>query len=521
MKAHLRYEALTIFKTFDKKEFIDFGQFISIAPFLNTIGGKFTFGNSSERKKHSIKLAKFFTLLKSSYPDFTDLTNTYLMKKMGTNSISTIKKYFVQLKLLCDHFLVFKEISIDKYYYDEALLYQYQGRLLNKHFDIKYNDVLKQIDTPHSYNLKDFLMKFNFGVINFMRIAPEIKLRTNNDLKKVMDLQLDPSFNLLFHFIFDSIKIIVNLIAHANSYAFKLESVEFYTLFKKSFPNEVLEYIIKKAIQLTSSKTTKKIIELYWLKYLFRTTEGKDAAKYFKQYIVILDITDDKLSRDERYDFYHERNFGFWLGMKYPEFENDEFKLYDLYLNNKAYKASGKDKLQLMELKNLIVRGDNTKRFEWTSKVLKKYIHEVEPEYQDILLHFRNAGLFFQRDKNYTKALEELREIEKKGQHTMTRDILHLYILIYYEIGYYDSALSSIDSLRKYLTNQHIGLASAKPVKKFITCVKKLIENTINKTDDYEKILTIINENNLIISKKWLLEKISEHRSKKSYKKLA
>lgn len=518
MKAPLRYEAITIFKTFDKKEFADFGQFLSIAPFINTIGGKFAFGKSNERKKHSIKLVKFFTLLKPSYPDFSSLTNQYLMKKIGTKSISIVKKYFAQLKVLCDHFLVLKEISIDKYYYDEALLYQYQGRVLYKSFDLKYSSVLKELNNVHSYGLKDFLMKYDIGLIKYTRYAPNIQMKTSKDIFKVMDLQIDPSFNLLFYFVFDSINLIVNLIAHANATNIKLHEIKFYTLFKKCFPDETLEYIIKKAIQLSSSTATKKIIELYWLKYLFRVTKGKEAAIYFRKYIDILESITPKLTQNEKYTFYHERFFGFWLALEYPEFENLEFRLYDLYLKHKAYKASGKEKLQLQELKSLTMRGDNTSRFDWTTKVMKNFLSEINQETRESMQHLRNAFLFFLRDKNFEKSLEELREIDKKGHHSMTRDVLHLYILIYYELGYYDSALTALDSLRKYLSNQNIGERTAEPFKKFITCIKNLITNKINNTDDFEKILTIINENNLIVSKKWLLEKISEQRSRKSSK---
>ncbi len=148
MKAPLRYQALEIFKTLDAKELRDFQYFLTFGPFLNSIGGKFSFRQSIQRKKQSLKLTKFFTLLKPFYPEFKDLTltNDYLMKKMKAQSISSIKKYFMNLKIICDHYLVLKEISIDKYYYDEALLYQYQGRSLKKLFDVKYKVVLTNLE---------------------------------------------------------------------------------------------------------------------------------------------------------------------------------------------------------------------------------------------------------------------------------------------------------------------------------------------------------------------------------------
>lgn len=519
MKPSLRYETLTIFKSFTKKEFSEFEQFLSLTPFLNTIGGEFSYGKSSERKKYSKNLETFFKLLKPFYPDFSKLTNEYLLKKMRLKSLSLVKKNFSNLKLLCDHFLVLKEISTDKYYYDEALLYQLQARNLDIQFDRKYADVVTKLDNPSSFHDKDFLMKYNTGLIKFMRESQHFKLRSGIEIFKVMELQLEPSFNLLFFFVIDSIKVITNLIGHANGTTIDLNKIEFYRFFKTRFPNETIEYIIKKAIKSSLSSTIKKIIELYWLSYLFRTTKGKEAGVYFKRYIDILESVTPKLSLNEKYSLYHERHFGFWLALEFPEFEADEFRLYELYFKHKAYKATGKDNLQLYELKSIILRGDNTYRYEWTTKIMQQYLKEVVPEDQENLEHYRNAMLFFTRDQNYEASLKELRALEKKGHHTLTREILQLHSLIYYEQGHFDSALASIESLRKYLFNHQVGPATAVPFKKFITCFKKLVSNTISQRDDYESILAIINENNLMVSKKWLFKKISEQRAKLSSKR--
>ncbi|MEO8666172.1 MAG: hypothetical protein ABI462_11825, partial [Ignavibacteria bacterium] len=514
MKSLLRYEALEIFKTLDKKEFSDFQQFLKVGPYLNNIGDKFSFRQSIQRKKQSVKLTKFFTLLKQFYPEFTDLTNAYLIKKMHAQSISSIKKYFMNLKIMCDHFLVLKKIATDKYYYDEALLYQYQERSLTRLFDLKHKTVAKNLEACRSYNVKDFLMKFSIGLIDFMRQVPEIKVKKSTDMKRAVELQIGPSFNLLFYFVFDSITVIVNLIGNANSTNLNLEKNEFYSLFKKLFPDKILEDIIAKAIQLNPDKTTKKIIELYWLNYLFRTCKGKEAGSYFKQYIDILEVIDNKLSINERYDMYNEMAFGFWLTMKYPEFEDEEFRFYDLYLKNKAYKASGKDRMNLVEFKNLILRGDNSWRYDWTTNVMKNHIHELDEDYQVILTYYRNASLYFYRDKNFQRAAEIILKIQKKGNHFLTRDILHLQVLIYYELEYFDSALTTLDSLRKYLVNQNVGAATAIPIKKFITCIRTLIRNNINHTDSFESIEPIIYGEGIVGSKLWLREKVIEQKAK-------
>lgn len=517
----LRYEALEIFKTFNQQEFTDFEHFLDVGQYLNTLGGKLSFGKSTERKRLSNKLKQFFRLVKPFYPDFKDLSNAYLLKRMKTGSISNIKKYFAKLKMLCDHFLVLKEISTNKYYYDDALLFQYQKRDLETSFDQKYKSVLKEINSSSEYHVKDFLMRYNAGVLYFNRIAPHVKMRSNTELLGVINLQEGPWFDFLFYFMLDSIRVILNFIGHANSFAINLEDIEMYRIFKQCFPDETLKSIFAMAIRRTTGKTAKKAIELHRLQYLFRTTDSKEAGVYFTKYVNILEEISNRLSLEERFDFYHERHFAFWIAMKYPEFEDIEFKMYDLYLKHEGYKTTGKDMLELLELKNLIVRGDNTFRYEWTTNVIKKYLPKLDPQFQDILLHYRNAYVYFHKEKKFEQALEELRLIEKRSHYSVTREILHLQILVFYELGYYDSCLNSLDSLRKYLINQQLSTASAEPFKKFITCMHILINNVMNKKTNCEGILQIIRENKIVASKLWLKEKVSEleHKFQPSYRR--
>ncbi len=63
---------------------------------------------------------------------------------------------------------------------------------------------------------------------------------------------------------------------------------------------------------------------------------------------------------------------------------------------------------------------------------MKNFLSEIELETRESIQHLRNAFLFFLRDKNFEKSLEELREIDRTETNSTTRDILHLYIHKYY-----------------------------------------------------------------------------------------
>lgn len=505
----LNYKALDILRIMNKDEFNNLYDFVKLS-------GNFEFTDSeifegfTKRKRKSESLIAFFETIKDFYPAFSgELTNNYLLSKY--RSISNIKKLFAKLEKLCEHYLVMQEIAEDKYYYNEALLYQYQKRGLKKHFYEKYNDIYSKYSSSGDYNIRDYLSRFTAGLLYFMIKSPDINMQRNREIEKVIKLQTEPSFNLLFYFIFDSLKLIVNLIAHINSYKINPDNIEFYELFKKCFPVEKLKDIVDLAVRKAPDSLTKRIIKLYWLNYLFRTTHGKKAGVYFKNYYHLLDTVSKRLNINEKFDLYHEIIFGFWLSTEYPEYEELEFKFYDSYLKNEGFKAAGKEKMVFVEFKNLMIRGDGTRRYKWTTRLIKNHLKDVPDKYHKTLLNLRSANLYFMHYK-YEKALGKLFNI-KRQHHTITRDILNLYIKIYYDIGEYNRALYYIDSLRMHLSNQKTGKAMMDPFKGFISCTKKLIKNRTEKIDDKTSLINIINKYKIIVSKEWLLRKISQLQS--------
>jgi hypothetical protein len=502
----LKYKALEILNTFSENELKKFDLFMENC-------GHFKINETfiiADKNGHGKKLLEFYKALREIYPQFLDrLTNSYLKKRLEIRSDSNIKKYFTQLGILCDHFIVLREIETDKYYYDEALLYQYQTRNLKKYFVKKFKATDRKLNDSQLYNIKDYLMKFTTGLINYMISSQDIKMKKNSELDKIIKLQTTPSYNLLFYFVFDSMKVIIGLISHSNSYNVELEKIPFYKLFRESFPDKRLSSIIKVAMSRAKRPLHRKIIKLYWLNYLFRTHQNRKSGEYFKTYSDLLNNVSNKLSLSEKFDFYFEKMSGFWLALNFPEFEDIEFEFYDRYLANEGYKAPGKDKMTFIEFRNLLIRGDSTFRFEWTSSIIKKYLDAVPEQYHETLLTLRNANLYFTRDKEYDKTLAELSKLKNRMHYTVTQDILVLHIKIFYEQEHYDLCLHKLDSLNKYVSNQRLGSATARPYKKFISCTKKIIRLKLNEKTDIDKLKDTINKDNLIVSRKWLIEKIS------------
>lgn len=505
----LNYSALKILRTFDKIEIKEFVDFIKLTPFLNTIGGHFTYGKSKKRKKLSPKLIFFLKLIKNYKlkisGDLTDLTNEYLMEKLKTKSTSIIKKHFSELEKLCEHFLVFKEISEDKRYYPEALLYQLLNRNLESRFDKKFNELTKTLNKSNDFHLDDFYTQYQINSIRFMMKWNKIN-KKGDKIEDLLNMSAKPNYYLLFHFVFDSLKVIVGIKSQTNSHEFNPNSIEYYKLFKDLFPDKTLEDIVKLTISKAPNNKLKKIIKLYWTSYQLRITEGEEVAKYLRQYFALLKSLKNVLSIDEKYDLYHDKIEGFWLALKFPKYIPLEFKIYNQYLLDDGYKATGKDSFTYVEFMNLLYRGLATKKFIWTKQYIKKYLRKVPKEYHDIIRHYTMACVY-ESKKDYKAALQELDQIKKRPHYTVTRDISQRRIRIYYEMGKFDESLDVLDSLTHYLKNQKIGETTNLPYEKFIWCTKKLIQIQEHKKINYSKVLEVITKSKSINSREWLKEK--------------
>lgn len=508
----LKFKAIDILKTFDKNEFKRFEEFIEVADYFE-IKQKNKFINQKSRNRKNKIIIKFFSKIKDFYPNFNQtLSNKILLAEF--KSKENVRKLFSQLGRICEHFMVLEEINTDKYYYNEALLFQYQGRNL-KYFFENYRNIIYNLDYNGLFNIKDFQKKATYQLINFMAMNQLDKFQKNNaQLKTVIRLQTDPSFNFLFYFVFDSMKVIVNIIGHANSLDFNIKKNKFFRIFTNSFPAKTLKEIVNLAIKKSSSNLHRQIIRLYWLNYLFRTTESDKAGGYFIEYFFILDKIARDLSIDEKYDFYQEKIFGFWLALKDKNYERVEFEFYESYFNNKAYLATGMNTMKLIDFKNIINRAYMTGRYSWVKQIVSSHLEFVSKEYHENLLNLHWANIFFAENK-YKEAILKLENIKKYKHYTEPRDKLGLLIKIYYHIGEYELAINKMNSLRRYFNYHKVSHPTTIPFRVFMSCVMLLINHKTehdrnNARIIKEKIIKKIDESESIFSKHWLSEQVQD-----------
>jgi len=488
----IRYKALQILKTFSDKDVREFKLFL-LSPFFTT-------------NKSIVGLFKVIS--KNFHPGYCSIkmTNEYIMKLCKIRKGSTLKNLFADLYPLSEKYLEMKGFRRNSHLRYEALLEELLNPELSNIFLSKYKEINNRLSKSKKFFAKDFYLKY---IINDLFISCKDNigiLKNNTSLKDIMKIEYKSSESLFLFSLIDFIKQRISIISHSNTYNLKLDEIPFYNIFIKSFPNDQIKEIIDKFCYRDGF--SKEILELYFLNLLFRTTKGEAAIDYFKQYMDLLKKNTLRLSIEERYNFYREFTWLCFFAMEFKQYEDTEFEFYDMYLKNKGFIANGKNYMNLREFKHMLIRGVNTFRYDWTKNYIKKYIKFLPEEYRDTTLRLYNANIFLRKDKIPQKALEELNGIKTLFSYDTKREFHHATIMCYFDLGRYEEVIYKCDSFRHFLINQNIGNTYGDPFKKFLKYIRQITKLKLNNKIPESDIVRKINNDGLVASKLWLIEKI-------------
>ncbi|MBL0106725.1 MAG: hypothetical protein IPP52_05400 [Ignavibacteria bacterium] len=114
--------------------------------------------------------------------------------------------------------------------------------------------------------------------------------------------------------------------------------------------------------------------------------------------------------------------------------------------------------------------------------------------------------------KNYEESLKYLSLINL-DQILLKLDVNILNAMIYYELNYYDSAVSTADSFRRFLKeNDVLSLEVKNSHLNFINSYKAIVKHRESNSGIFEltKLKEEIENFSIVRRKKWLLEKIDD-----------
>jgi len=255
------------------------------------------------------------------------------------------------------------------------------------------------------------------------------------------------------------------------------------------------------------------VIEIYYLMY--KCMLGK---KYGEEYIRLKESIGKNLelfSREEQYNLFLILESCCLTQMRYGNLSdyNELLDVYELMLGREIFSVTSRDYMQANLFRNIFYTAVVLGKFEWAEKFTSDYSAYLLPGQKEDMIHYTSSILKFER-KEFEDALGEIIKVNY-GFFVFKFDARLLMMKIYYEMKAFDSAMSLVDTFTHFLAkNKKVSEIYKEQFMNFLKFLKILIKlsqsyHTAGKTDIHELTAKIKNTQ-ILINKRWLLEKASE-----------
>lgn len=469
-----------ILKTLSSKELKDFRKFIN-SPFHNN------------RKS----VVKFFNILAKAAPEYDSplILKEVIFKKLFGNknyNDNLIRVNSHYLNELLEKFLAVNRFINNKIDYNLMLADEMATREMYKQFDKNISVCLKLLDSEkpegeivlfQRFRIENSIMQRNSiessGIYEKLK-APIVIDKVFSDLKKY--------FAYKTVILFLQSKIIRGNYGTENVFAdlensFNLLKIDDYS----DTPVILLYYYLAKMLSDISNESyfykVKELMSVY----------GKEFNLYDKTGVYV--------------------NLSNYCIRKvldgFDKFDLERFEIYKEELKEKTY-LNYDGTMSPVFYRNVTGLGLQLKEYEWTKNFIYEYKHELTAELRENYSNFCLAQYEFQM-KNFETSLE----LNSKLKHD------ELYLKIYskilniqnlYELKYFDTLDSSIESFRHFISNNKLIPTDRKiNFTNFFKYLNKII-SVQNKTDSDEISLLRIQlmKESAIAQKSWLVEKVNE-----------
>jgi hypothetical protein len=204
------------------------------------------------------------------------------------------------------------------------------------------------------------------------------------------------------------------------------------------------------------------------------------------------------------------------------EYYSNLIKILSEMLENNIETYSKSEYLRLNFCRNFIVVAARTNEAKALESFIAGHIQKVDPENRESIKDFAYANLYFIQ-KRFSKALEYCNKTQFNELFMSTNDNLYfkndvkrISLICYYELGYYENALTQIDSYKHFLNNSKLIRDDMREsTHHFLNLTGKLINLKFSFDEyDLEKLLKEILNSKILGNRDWLLEKVNQLRKK-------
>mgnify|MGYP003460519483 FL=1 len=475
-----------ILKNFSKEEIKEFGRFVS-SPYFNT----------------SEATTLLFEELKKHYPLFNkkDYSRENLFSAVYGSRVynyELLRKLISNLIILTEEFIFIKTIRSDKALKKITVLdninqYGSGSSIENKLGDLEETIAERKIYADHLKDKAIFnKIKYNFFV-------------NNNRFKEASENLSKYGDFTLCHF----------MQSFADIYKLKMQVLSSY---KKETGNSAFDIFFR---NFDLEGFSAEIDELknntyFFLKESYLFIKLNSDLDDFKAYN---ELKAQLYENIDQYDHAYACRvitvlLNFRLSRIIHKKDNESYKelfsLYKFSLEHGNLLSFHNKFMNLVTYRNILFIAIEVKEFDWIRKFIAEYLQYVRADNKDSLENI-SLGILSFEISDFAKTLEYIMKV--KYDHEIFKiDVKNILMKTYYELGYYETAISVIDATKHLLSG---GMNISEGVKKlhlmFIKYYTELLNIRLNYDDfRHHKLIKELNEDESILSRGWLLAKAAE-----------
>lgn len=476
---------IQILKTLSKKEFREFERLVN-SPFFSSGRNYFP----------------FLRELKKLYPEFNSdkLDKNYLHSRLypGSKYNNQVMKNLINgLTRLAEEFLFQINIKKEKADYYTMLSEELKIRRV---FAAGMKNIKKAYSALKESGIDTAYFKKMFQILE---IEKEIYRNQNNNTAHVEKFR-QSTLIFLCAYISQMVLVMHEMRAHLSNENFYLnlsvltELAESETISKiNNFLNEnLLEYtaansIFSNLLKLYSGKINEDLFYGTWKLFSEnRCIFNRAGQNHIYGYLQNISISLGAVNRDK--------------------YRAETFRLMKEMLENNVFSASEDLPMSPSKFRNILIAALDAKEYRWCEDFISDYIRYLPNEHMENMFNYSIAKICFAK-KQFEESLTYLIKV-KYEMFALKYDIKALTLCIYYELGYFEEALSLIDTFKHFISDNKSLSERRKEVQhNFVNFTSELFKAKAgNKEIDLIKLRKKISGTNSVLNKLWLLEKINE-----------
>jgi hypothetical protein len=462
---------ISILKTFSKGELVKFKSFAG------------SYYESSDGK-----ILRLLDEVIKYYPEFENKSITkkqlfaVIYPKQRYND-ATIRKLISYLTKLAEEYLIHQNVKRDNFAKDLHLLKELSFRNADNLFEQQARLTEKKIKKyPH-----DAAFYYNrFKLLNAINSYYAIRKRS----KAVDNYQREA--DSFFHFFF---------VEALNIYM--------YLINEKTISNREFNLILFNEVTThlrDNSYTEVSSIPVYYNCLMVLLTEDE---KYYRALREIQKSLDYKIQSNELEISYIVLQNYYVAKVKkgITKYRQDAFELQKEVIS-RGFHLSG-DRIHIFTFLNIVSEAVSMGETNWAEVFIKENRKLLEPEYEFDAVSLSYAKCEFSR-REYEKALTRLGKINMEYSH-FKLSVRTLMLMIYYELGSFDPAISMLDSYKHFITrDKMLPKVDMQNRIEFAKHFKEIINLKTGMSNDIDSVKMSIESTGSFAEKQWVLEKLNE-----------